>query len=131
MLGPVKMRLRRSFPGIDDTTKLALSDVERNASDAVAALEQSKAQRWNVVTPTGPNYLAQEWDLVVVKADCDVVLPSPTASNAGCEVALVRVVSCALNVSSPGFLINTASSLLFPDSTMRRFVSSGMHWAGP
>ncbi len=125
-----KLRTQRTMhtdtPG---NTAIAIQKLEKAVSDAVDALDSSKATRMKIQTVSnGATYQAEPWDCVVASAASYVNLPSPTPSLAGSEVAVVSADASTIRVIPLNSKVRGATSLNYAFQQQVTFICDGVNW---
>ena len=126
---PVKMRKRGAWPGVSPEVQSAFVDVEKNAADAIDAVVVSRRPAWSPNAVNVGTYQAQPWDLVIANGTCTILLPIPSPSNRGAEIAVAKTGAYTIVVQPISGLVDGSAASSGPGSSQATvFISSGEGW---
>jgi len=115
--------------------KGALTDIEQNAYDAVEEIGRTTRPYWRVIDVVHgiAKIDAQPWDMIVSSggytSTLTVLLPAPTKSNRGVEIAIVKADARPVTAQPiAGLIAGGATDTTIPAATGRVYVSTGKEW---
>lgn len=115
----VRLRKRRSFPGVPVETAIAIRDVEENVATAVVELDAGARSSWLQVIVATDEVSAKPWDLIVSDRNVAILLPKPTLSLVGKEIGAVQVAG-TITVKAIDSLVDGAASTSGPGAMLSR-----------
>lgn len=121
-------RIRARSAVADEATRVALTELDDNASEAIDALEREKRPLWRAVQAAAVQ-MARPWDGIVCLQNCTIQFPDPTPQNTNQEIMVSKQGSPTISIIVINGRVNGATSDAGPAADRARvYVSTGSQW---